>query len=219
MRSHKTYQLNRHRLKNNNDKTSEKQTVSEESKKSAASINRAKSAQKNVTDEEVKSESIVTTDSNIEAKPELQEIIPAAAKLASVQASRAAKKSSGEETVKGKILSAEDNSPIAGASVIVKGTNRRTLTDSGGNFDIKVPDTARKTIMVNYIGMESKEFTAKPDSSMRISLEPDVSSLSEVVVVGYGSNKQDEENKVATGGYTPPQPVNGKKAFNTYIEE
>lgn len=57
------------------------------------------------------------------------------------------------QTITGTVLSADDDSPIYGASVLVKGTNVSAITDADGRFSIKLPDGSN-TLVVSYIGME-----------------------------------------------------------------
>jgi len=120
-----------------------------------------------------------------------------------------------EKFVSGKVISADDNLPVAGAIISVKGKRQRVVTDTGGNFSIALPDTGKQILVANFIGMQSKEFEAKTDSQLQVKLQPDINSLSEVVVTGYGISKsRDIQN-----GYIQPQPINGRSAFNKYIRE
>jgi TonB family protein len=134
-------------------------------------------------------------------------------------ASRSAVTNTGLFKTAGRILSSEDNMPVPGAVVSIKGTNTSVMTDTGGNFTMPLPDSSSKTLVARFIGMESKEFTAKADSREQIKLDPDVTSLSEVVVVGYGVRKGEYDDAEAAAGYTAPQPSIGKSAFNKYIED
>lgn len=85
-------------------------------------------------------------------------------------------------TVQGTVVSAADNEPLIGASVIsdLKGTTG-VVTDFDGNFSITVPEGSNLTI--SYIGYKSK--TVKAESHLNISLDEDSELLDEVVVVGY----------------------------------
>lgn len=120
---------------------------------------------------------------------------------------------------KGKVLSSEDKMPVPGVNITIKGTTTGVVTDAGGNFKINLPDSEKRTLVANFIGMETKEFVLKADSSVQLSLDPAVSALSEVVVVGYGSKRAETETEVLQSGYYPPQPVNGKTNFDKYIQE
>ena len=76
---------------------------------------------------------------------------------------------------------------IPGVSVVIKNTTRGTNTDSEGKFKIDAP--AGSTFVFSAIGFTKQEL--KPTgSTISITLEPDVSSLNEVVVVGYGTQKK-----------------------------
>jgi len=81
--------------------------------------------------------------------------------------------------VTGTVISAEDNQPIIGATVVVQGQRSGTVTDANGHFTITVP--SGKRIVVSYIGMESQTLT--PKNGMRIVLQ-NSASLEEVVVTG-----------------------------------
>ena len=119
---------------------------------------------------------------------------------------------------RGKILSSEDNLPVPGANVFIKGTNSGVVTDSQGNFSINLPDSNKKTLVADYIGMDTKEFAAQPDSSLQIRLKPSVSALSEVVVVGYGVDKAENDKEDSSTNFTPPHPSGGRSVFNKYIQ-
>jgi hypothetical protein len=124
-------------------------------------------------------------------------------------------KNAGEKFVSGKVISSGDNLPLAGATISVKGKRNSVITDTGGNFNIVLPDTGKQTLVANYIGMYPKEFEAKADSQLQIKLQPDNTSLSEVVVTGYGISR----SRDIQTGYIQPQPVNGRSDFNKYIRE
>lgn len=90
-------------------------------------------------------------------------------------------------TIKGVVISAEDNEPIIGASILVKGTTVGTVTDFDGAFQLNVPTSAR-TLTVSYIGMITQEVAVAPD--IRVLLETDTQNLDEVVVIGYGTQRK-----------------------------
>ncbi len=58
--------------------------------------------------------------------------------------------------ITGSVVSAEDDQPVIGASVIVKGTTTGTVTDYDGKFSLSVPSAA-KTLVISYIGMAAQE--------------------------------------------------------------
>lgn len=92
-------------------------------------------------------------------------------------------------TVRGVVTSSEDNQPVVGASVLVKGTTVGTITDVDGNFRINnVPSNAR-TLVVSFVGMITKEVAIK-SGAIDIALDPDSKALDEVLVVAYGTTKR-----------------------------
>ena len=92
-------------------------------------------------------------------------------------------------TITGVVVSSEDNEPVIGASVLVKGTTQGAITDLDGAFSIPNVAAKAKTLVVSYIGMRTVEVAIKPN--MRIVLHPDTQVLDEVVVtVAYGSAKK-----------------------------
>lgn len=66
-------------------------------------------------------------------------------------------------TVKGTVISSENNEPVIGASVLVKGTTNGTITDINGKFTLTNISPTNKTIIVSFIGMETQEVTIKPE--------------------------------------------------------
>src|SRR4030042_1435948 len=129
--------------------------------------------------------------------------------------------------VRGTIISSEDNLPIPGAFISLKGTNTSVITDTEGRFSISLSDTTRPILVANFIGMESREFRAKEDTDIKISLTPTATALSEIVVLAYGGAKASkgisggEAEKAADdySGYTSARPATGKENFDRFIED
>ncbi len=99
-----------------------------------------------------------------------------------------------ERTVSGRVLSAEDNSPLPGVNVLLKGTNAGTVTDINGNYKISVPSN-ESILVFSFIGYSSEEMQVGSQSTININLTTDISELNEIVVIGYGTI----EKKDATG--------------------
>ncbi len=91
------------------------------------------------------------------------------------------------KTVTGKVTDEKGN-PVPNASVMIKGTTKGTTSSSDGSFSISVPETA-KTLVVSSINFTSQDVSIK-GSSINVSLQSSSSSLEEVVVVGYGTQKK-----------------------------
>ncbi|MDN3670439.1 TonB-dependent receptor [Echinicola jeungdonensis] len=94
--------------------------------------------------------------------------------------------------VTGKV-SGSDGGPLIGATVLEKGTSNGTVTDLDGKFSLNVSEDA--TLVISFLGYIAKELPVGDRTSFEIFLEPDVSSLQEVIVVGYG-----EQNKATLTG-------------------
>src|SRR5690606_3485128 len=91
-----------------------------------------------------------------------------------------------ERTVTGVVTSSEDGSPAPGVNVLVKGTTIGTATDIDGRYSITVPD-GNATLVFSFIGFKSIEQSVGSSSTINITMEPDAVQLSELVVVGYGT--------------------------------
>jgi outer membrane receptor protein involved in Fe transport len=93
-----------------------------------------------------------------------------------------------QKTITGKVVQ-DDGSGIPGVTVVVSGTSVGTTTDISGNYSLKVPADA-KALKFSYIGMKTIEIEIGPKKVIDVPLEADVTSLDEVVVVGYGTQKK-----------------------------
>jgi TonB-linked SusC/RagA family outer membrane protein len=94
----------------------------------------------------------------------------------------------GNITVKGKIVD-ENAEPLPGASVLEKGTSNGTITDLDGNFSLSVPSDA--TLIISFIGFTSIEVTVEGKTELgTITLVPEIKTLEQVVVIGYGTQRK-----------------------------
>ena len=92
-----------------------------------------------------------------------------------------------QSKVPGKVTD-EQNMPIPGVSVLVKGTSKGTVTDFDGNYTISVKKGG--VVTFSYLGFQTKEVTFNGESSLDVQLKEDTSQLDEIVVIGYGSVKK-----------------------------
>jgi TonB-dependent starch-binding outer membrane protein SusC len=83
----------------------------------------------------------------------------------------------------------EQGDPLGGASVAEKGTNNVTVAKEDGTFSITVADS-RSVLVVSYVGYGSREITVGDQTSINITLSVATSSLNEVVVIGYGTQRR-----------------------------
>ncbi|WP_347840057.1 SusC/RagA family TonB-linked outer membrane protein [uncultured Draconibacterium sp.] len=93
------------------------------------------------------------------------------------------------KTLTGTVTSAEDDAPIPGVSVSVKGTTLGTITNLDGGFELKAPDDA-KTLVFSFIGMKVQEVEIGSQTSFAVALESDMIGIDEVVVTALGISRE-----------------------------
>ena len=91
--------------------------------------------------------------------------------------------------VSGKVTS-EENEPIPGVNVLIKGTSIGTVTDIEGDYAIDAPEDG--TLVFSFIGYTSEEIPVNSRSVIDVALAEDIQSLDEVVVVGYGTQRKSD---------------------------
>jgi len=91
--------------------------------------------------------------------------------------------------ISGKITDETDQG-IPGVNVVVKNSTRGTTTDADGNFTLNAP-SANATLIFSSIGYVSQEIELNGRTNLTVKLASDTKSLSEVVVVGYGTQKKE----------------------------
>jgi TonB-linked SusC/RagA family outer membrane protein len=101
-----------------------------------------------------------------------------------------------QKVVTGKVTD-EDQNPLAGVSVLVKGTTIGTLTNADGTFTLSVPENAR-TLSFSFVGMKSSDLEIGDKTTINAVMSIDVGLLEEVIVIGYGTVKK----KDLTGAVT-----------------
>ncbi len=101
---------------------------------------------------------------------------------------RAQNRPAAENFVTGKVTTAEDNSPIPGASVVVRGTTRGTTTDASGNFRIQA--NAGQTLRFSAIGTKGRDVAVGKESVINVTLTQEENALNEVVVTALGIKQE-----------------------------
>lgn len=99
--------------------------------------------------------------------------------------------------VQGKVQAEDTGDPLPGVSVLVKGTTKGATTNAEGVFTIDVPSTDA-VLVFSFIGYTSEEVVVGQRTSLTITMVPDMKSLSEVVVVGYGETKKESLTSAIT---------------------
>lgn len=86
--------------------------------------------------------------------------------------------------------------PLVGVTIQVKGSDVGTVTDANGNFSIDAPENS--TLMISYIGYQTKEIPVNGQTQINIVLQPSATGLNEVVVTALGIKRQERELGYAT---------------------
>jgi TonB-linked SusC/RagA family outer membrane protein len=107
-------------------------------------------------------------------------------------------------TVKGKVIDGSTNEGLPGVSIGIKGTTSGTATDENGEFTLSAPADA--VLVISFIGFKTEEVAVNNQNFVSVTLQVNEETLSEVVVVGYGTI----EKKDATGALANV----GTKDFN-----
>jgi TonB family protein len=115
-------------------------------------------------------------------------------------------------------VSDENGEPLPGVTIGVKGTTVGAVTNAAGGYTLSLPEGIKEaTLTYSFIGFTTteKQVTAlAAPLVLNIALKPDARALSEVVVVGYGTQAKSE----VTGAVTYARPTTGFKAFKRYIQ-
>ncbi|WP_020605476.1 SusC/RagA family TonB-linked outer membrane protein [Spirosoma spitsbergense] len=91
------------------------------------------------------------------------------------------------QTVSGRVTAADDNQPLPGVSILVKGTTTGTTTLADGTYSIRIP--ANATLTFSFIGYETKEVPVGTRTAIDVSLAVGTSTLNEIVVTALGIKK------------------------------
>ncbi len=95
-----------------------------------------------------------------------------------------------DNIVKGKVTD-EMGASMPGVNVLIKGTSSGTTTDVNGSFTLSVPsDATSSSLVFSFIGYSTQEQALRGRSVIDVQMVADVTSLSEVVVVGYGTQEK-----------------------------
>ncbi len=97
-----------------------------------------------------------------------------------------------QRTITGVVTSSEDNKGIPGVSVVVKGApTTGAVTDANGKYVLTVPADA-VSLMFSFIGFQTVEIQISGRSAIDVVLQPEATTLEELVVIGYGTQRKRE---------------------------
>jgi TonB-linked SusC/RagA family outer membrane protein len=83
------------------------------------------------------------------------------------------------------VITDDQGNPLQGASISVKGGDKKSVADKDGRYSIEVPDNA--ILVFTYLGFDDQEMGVEGRQTINVKLKPQISKLDEVLVVGYGS--------------------------------
>src|SRR5690606_3093153 len=85
----------------------------------------------------------------------------------------------------------ERGETLPGANVVIKGSNVGTTTDIDGRYSIRLQD-ASDVLVFSFVGYQSHEIPVAGKSVINVTLQPDVRTMDEVVVIGYGTQQKEK---------------------------
>ncbi len=95
-----------------------------------------------------------------------------------------------QRSISGKVVSAEDGSELPGVSVTIKGTTSGTVTDIDGRYTLNVSEGS--VLIFSFVGFATSEVMVANQSEINVTMNTDVQTLEELVVVGYGTVKKSD---------------------------
>ncbi|MEQ9438570.1 MAG: TonB-dependent receptor [Cyclobacteriaceae bacterium] len=117
-----------------------------------------------------------------------------------------------QNTITGTVTDGETDETLPGVNVLVKGTTTGTITDVEGKYSLSVPGNAQ-TLVFSSVGFTNEEVDINGRSTIDMIMVPDIQSLSEVVVVGYGT--QEKRDVTAAIGSVSEQEIKELPVGNT----
>lgn len=121
-------------------------------------------------------------DYTITAAPDLTPVVKATAPAKEVRTT---------VTVSGTVTDAVDNARLPGVNILVKGSTLGTSTDGNGNYTIEAPSD-NSVLIFSFIGYQTREIAIGNQTVIEIVLDQDITSVQEVIVVGYGTQKKSD---------------------------
>ena len=94
-----------------------------------------------------------------------------------------------QRTITGRVIKTTDNTPLAGVTVLVKGTTTGITTDINGRYSIPVPNN-ETILQFSFIGLTQKEVTVGTQTTIDVALEEAVKQMNEVVVTALGIKRE-----------------------------
>lgn len=99
--------------------------------------------------------------------------------------------------ISGQVISSDDDSPMIGVNVLIPGTTQGTVTDIDGEFTLRV-DESLNELVFSFVGYQTDTVALSGRSYISVELMPDVTQLQDIVVVGYGTQREKDLTSAIT---------------------
>jgi TonB-linked SusC/RagA family outer membrane protein len=102
-----------------------------------------------------------------------------------------------DRTITGRVID-DKNESIPGVSVIIKGTQRGTVTNADGTYKLDVPE-GNAQLVFSYVGYLSQDIAVGNQTTINVTLKSDNKVLDEIVVIGYGTARKSDLTGAVSG--------------------
>ena len=116
-----------------------------------------------------------------------------------------------QRTITGRVTKTTDNTPLAGVTVLVKGTTTGITTDINGRYSIPVPNN-ETILQFSFIGLTQKEVTVGTQTTIDVALEEAVKQMNEVVVTALGIKRESKSLGYSATSVTTDELLTNKSA-------
>ncbi len=120
-------------------------------------------------------------------------------------------------TIRGKVIDAENGESLPGVSVIIKETNIGTTTDGNGDYALDLPQN-RGTLYFGFVGYVNQEVPVSNYADIQVAMIPDAKQLSEVVVTGYSSKRRQRRDEEDLEEATPIEVTQSENQLDVTFE-
>lgn len=96
----------------------------------------------------------------------------------------------GQQQINGTVTDYSNGEPLPGVNILVEGTGAGTITDIDGDFKLEMPEDG-EVLIFSFIGYETQKITVGNQTNISLTLMPDLTTLSELVVIGYGTQSRE----------------------------
>jgi TonB-dependent starch-binding outer membrane protein SusC len=122
-----------------------------------------------------------------------------------------------QKAITGKVTD-ETGDALPGVNILLKGTSNGTVTDAEGRYSISVPENADPVLTFSFIGYEGREEPVGSRLMIDVTMQPDIKTLNEVIVVGYGTTKEKDLTGSVVSMTTKNLPSVANSSINSQLQ-